>query len=197
MSAVATMPATRTGLTGSVLLALVPAAIVVTATAVAGSLAGNPYALGEPRAYQVVMNVAVLARFFGMFVSVVAVWGLLRSRDSSRGLLAVAILGGPVAYGFTAALAATQFFPLGESLYYGVNPMFVAAVASQCAMAAFAEMGWRGWRRHRGRYEGQIVTWRLVVVGVGGLAVVFATVLWQGGVPYFFWYQRGYLLLFT
>lgn len=191
------MPATRTGLPGSILLALVPAAIVVTTTALAGSLAGNPYALGEPRTYQVVMNVAVLVRFFGMFVSVVAVWGLLRSRDSPRGLLAVAILSGPIAYAFTAALAATQFFALGPAIYYGLNPMFVAAVAGQCAVAAMAEMAWRWWRRRSDRYEGRVITGRLVAAVVAGLVVVFATVLWQGGVPYFFWYQRGYLFLFT
>lgn len=197
MSTTTTPAVVPTRLTSSLLLAVVPAVIVLVTTALSAGLAGHPYALGEPRTYQIVMNVAVLARFFGMFVAVALVWGSLRSRQSPNWLLSVAVLSGPIAYAFTAALSAQQFFPLGQSLYYGINPMFVASVGSQCAIAALAEMGWRAWRRARQRTTDPAVTWRLVVVAVGGLLVLFLTVLWQGGVPYFFWYQQGYLFLFT
>lgn len=187
---------TRPAVAITVLLALVPAFIVLGTSALVGGLAGKPDAFGVVRVYQVVMDVAVVMRFFGMFVSVIVVWGLLRSRHAPRGLLGVAVLGGPVAYAFTAFLGASQFFPLGPAAYYGVNPMFVAAVGSQCALAAVAEALWR-WRQRSRGVEQQVLTLRLAAVVVGGLAVLFFTVLWQGGVPFFFWYQRGYLLLFT
>lgn len=180
---------------GQVGLALVPAAIVVTAAAFVGSFAGHPERLGA--AYQPLMNAGVLLRGFGMFLSVVIVWGALRSRGSSRPVLALAILSGPVAYGVVAAIGMLDYFPPGQAAYYGINPIFLAAIGGQCAVAAVAEMIWRWRSRRRGQYRGRPVTWWLVLVFALGVGVVFGTVLYDGGVPFFYVYQRGYLLLFT
>ena len=197
MSVAVESPRTRPRTATALLLALVPALIVLSTSLLIGGLAGKPDALGAVRTYQVVMDAAVLLRFFGMFVSVITVWGLLRSRSSPRWLLAVAVLSGPIAYALTAAFEVARFFPPGPAAYYGLNPMFVAAVGGQLALAAVSEMLWRWRQRSRGDRNRSVVTWRLVAVVVLGLAVVFFTVLWRGGVPFFFWYQRGYLLLFT
>lgn len=177
------------------LLALVPAAIVVAASAFVKFFAGQYEVLGA--AYAPLLNAGVLLRAFGMFTSVVLVWGALRSRDASRGVLALAILSGPVAYGITAAIDALAFFPAGQAAYYGINPIAIAAVAGQCAAAAVAEVLWRWWSRRRGRESGSPVTWRIAAVFGAGLLTVFFTVLYQGGVPFFYVYQRGYMLLFT
>ena len=177
------------------LLALVPAAIVVGTSVFVQVFAGRYEVLGS--AYAPVLNAGVLLRAFAMFASVVLVWGALRSRSASRGLLALAILSGPVAYGVTAAIDALAYFPAGQAAYYGINPIAIAAVAGQCAAAAVAEVLWRWWSRRRGRDAGSPVTWRIAAAFGAGLATVFFTVLFQGGVPFFYVYQRGYLLLFT
>lgn len=180
---------------GEVGLAVLPAAIVVTASAFVGAFAGHPDRLGA--AYQPLMNAGVLLRGFGMFLSVVIVWGALRSRGASRPLLATAILSGPVAYGIVAAIGMLAYFPPGQAAYYGINPIFIATIGGQCAMAAVAEMIWRWRSRRRGLDQGRPITWRLLLVTVLGIGVVFGTVLYDGGVPFFYVYQRGYLLLFT
>ena len=41
------------------------------------------------------------------------------------------------------------------------------------------------------------MTWGIVAAIGAGLMTVFFTVLYQGGVPFFYVYQRGYMLLFT
>ena len=128
---------------GMVGLAVLPAAIVVTASVFVGAFAGHPDRLGA--AYQPLMNAGVLLRGFGMFLSVVIVWGALRSRGASRPLLATAILSGPIAYGIVAAIGMLAYFPPGQAAYYGINPIFIATIGGQCAMAAVAEMIWR-WR---------------------------------------------------
>ena len=180
---------------GSVGLGLIPAAIVIAASAFVGSFAGHPDRLGG--AYQPLMNAGVLLRGFGMFLSVVIVWGALRSRGASRPLLALAILSGPIAYGIVAAIGMLAYFPPGQAAYYGINPIFIATIGGQCAAAAVAEAVWRWRSRRRGQDRGRPVTWRLAMVFVVGLAVVFGTVVYDGGVPFFYVYQRGYLLLFT
>ena len=65
------------------LLALVPAAIVVAASAFVKAFAGQYEVLGA--AYAPLLNAGVLLRAFGMFTSVVLVWGALRSRSAPRG----------------------------------------------------------------------------------------------------------------
>lgn len=176
-------------------VALVPAAIVLVASIFVKVFAGRYEVLGS--AYAPLLNGGVLLRAFGMFASVVLVWGTLRSRGASRGVLALAILSGPVAYGVTAAIDALAYFPAGQAAYYGINPIAIATVAGQCAAAAVAEVAWRWWSRRRGRETGSPVTWRIATVFGAGLLTVFFTVLYQGGVPFFYVYQRGYMLLFT
>lgn len=183
------------GRAGSVVLALVPALVVVATSWFVYTFAGDYETLG--RLYRPLMNAAVLLRMFGMFGSVLLVWGALRTRGAGRGLLALAILSGPVAYGIVAAIVETSYFPLGQALYYGINPMFVAAIAGQCAAAGVGEALWRWLSRRRGRQVKWPVTGGVLAAIIGGLAVVFFTVLFQGGVPFFYVYQRGYLLLFT
>jgi hypothetical protein len=168
---------------------------VVVATIFVKVFAGRYEVLGG--AYAPLLNAGVLLRAFGMFASVVIVWGALRSRGASRGVLALAILSGPIAYGVTAAIAALAYFPAGQAAYYGLNPIAIATVAGQCAAAAVAEVGWRWWSRRRGRDAGTPVTWAIAAAFGAGLLTVFFTVLYQGGVPFFYVYQRGYLLLFT
>lgn len=177
------------------LLALVPAGVVLLVTAFVTTFAGRDEILGA--AYGPLLNAGVLLRFFGMFVSVVLVWGALRSRGAGRAVFALAILSGPVTYGVLAAINATDYFPAGQAAYYGINPLFIAAVAGQCAAAGAAEMAWRWWSRRRGDDVGRPITLGTFAAVVGGLLVVFFTVLFQGGVPFFYVYQRGYMLLFT
>lgn len=197
MTAVAVhRPSDASPAVGSVVLALVPALIVAGTSFLVGGFAGRWESFGSVGGYQAVMNLGVLARFFGMFVAVIAVWGVLRSRSAPQWLLGLAIVSGPIAYSVSAFWGAAQFFPIGEAAYYAVNPMAVAAVAGQCAMAGVGEGVWR-WRSHRRGNSAPALSWRIAAVVVVGLLVVFVTVLWQGGVPYFYWYQRGYLLLFT
>ncbi len=176
-------------------LALVPAAIVLVSSVFVKAFAGRYEVLGA--AYAPLLNAGVLLRAFGMFASVVLVWGLLRSRGASRGVLALAILSGPIAYGITAAIDALAYFPAGQAAYYGINPIAIATVAGQCAAAAGSEIVWRWWSRRRGRDAGSPVTWGIVAAIGAGLMTVFFTVLYQGGVPFFYVYQRGYMLLFT
>ena len=183
---------------GRVLTALVPAAIVLMCHLVLAWFAGRVDLFGTPEVYKVVMNLAVLGRFFGLFAAVILVWGALRSQDASRWVLGLAIMSGPVMYSITGFTDLLPIFPLGQAAYYGLNPLFVAGVGSQAAMAAVAESLWRWWTRRRGAAAvGPVVTGRIVAVALIGWAVLFFAVLFRGGVAYFFIYQQGYLWLFT
>lgn len=176
-----------------VVLALVPGIIVAIASVVL-RWAGDVTPFGSVGLYRLVMNAAAIGRFFGLFVAVVLVWGLLRSRAAPRWVLALAVLSGPAVYAITAVAGVIGYFPTPEAFYYALNPLTVAGIGAQCGFAALAELVWR-WRSPQ--WQARVPTGGVWLVAVAGFAVLFFTVLYRGGVVYFFIYQRGYEVLFT
>lgn len=170
-----------------VFVATIPGLIVLVCQVVL-LRAGDPFSpIGT---YQALMNAAALGRFFGLFVAVIAVWGVLRGADAPRWALLLAVLSGPFVYAIAAILGIVGYYPAGEALYYGLNPLTLAGIGSQSGFAALAEMAWR-WRRHR-----KVFTPGVLVTLLAGFAVLFVTVIFRGGVTWFFIYQRGYEVLF-
>lgn len=191
-------PAERGSRTGaSVLLASVPGLIVLVCHLVLARGVGDVDSFGSVELYRTVMNAAALGRFFGLFVAVALVWGWLRSWRASRAILAIAILSGPVVYAVTAVLDVIGYFPVGQAMYYAVNPLTIAGIGAQTGTAALCEAGWRWWRRRRGEQTAPVVTVGLVATALIGYAVLYFAVIFRGGVAYFFIYQQGYVLLFT
>lgn len=179
----------------SVALALVPGVVVFVCWLVLRG-AGDVESFGSVDTYRVVMNVAALGRFFGLFAAVLLVWGLLRARAAPRWVMALALLSGPAVYAVTAVAGVIGYFPIGEALYYGVNPLTIAGIGSQIGWAVLAEMAWRWRGRRRGNWKGAVATPALVAAGVLGFSLLFFTVIYRGGVAFFFVYQQGYEALF-
>jgi hypothetical protein len=178
-------------------LALVPALIVLACHLILARGVGQVDEFGSVGVYRAVMNAAALGRFFGLFAAVVLVWGLLRTWQAPRWVLALAVLSGPLMYAVTAVIDVVGYFPTGQALYYGLNPLTIAGIGAQSGTAALCEAGWRWWQRRHSRRDGPVLTFGLVAVVVVGYAVLYFAVLFRGGVAYFFIYQQGYLLLFT
>lgn len=164
--------------------ALLPALVFALSDLVVTVWSGRPEALGSPL-YHLLLPAAALGRFAGMFVLAGAAWWLLRRAGSARGWRVLGVISGPLAYSLSAMWHVLSYFPTGQAAYYGLNPLVVAAVGSSIATAAVAEMLWR----------------RRPAIGLLGLAalgwaVLWATVLWDGGVHWFYVYQQGFKALF-
>lgn len=179
------------------LLALVPGLIVALASAVIALGAGKPEAFGSVDVYRAVLNAAVLLRMFGMFIAVVLVWWELRMRGALRGVLALAVVSGPLVYAVLAFFNSLSFFPPAEAAYYMVNPLAVASLGSQVGFASLVEVLWRGAGKRRGRWQGRALTGGVLAGLVGGFAVLYLAVLHAGGTTGFYLFGAGYRLLFT
>lgn len=101
-----------------------------------------------------------------------------------------------VAYAVLAMVRATAFFPVGEAIYYGFNPVTFGSAFLQLAWICVAEMGCRWWVRRSGGAAVVVFRWRFLAGILVGLAAIYIVLLWEGGVHGFYIYQEGYKLLF-
>ncbi|SHJ06801.1 hypothetical protein SAMN02745216_00948 [Desulfatibacillum alkenivorans DSM 16219] len=86
----------------------------------------------------------------------------------------------------------TEFFTIGESLYYGLNSVFIAAV-----LAGISEMGaWEAYFRKKEKKEGGPGLMGPVLTALAGLALLYVVMFWNLGQSWFYIYQSGYRALF-
>ena len=166
------------------LWALLPAVVFTCGDVIVSLLIGRVDLLSAAASH-VLLPAGALARYAGMFVLAGPIWWLLRRSAASRPWRVLGVLAGPTAYAISAAWHLGHWFPTGQALYYALNPLTLAAIGSSTAMAALGEMIWR--RRP---------TAGLIVLSLAGWAVLYATVLWDGGVHWFYVYQQGFAALF-
>ncbi len=181
------------------LLALAPAVAFVILDSALQALAGDVSAFGSTTAYRVTLNLVAVGRFAAMFAGVLFVWGLLRGRRAPTWVLVLAVLSGPLAYAISWFFRSQAFFPADQAAYYAVNPLVVGAISAQVGAACVAELIWRAWwRRHGGVPEPspRLATWAVATLAVLGYLGMFAILLWDGGIHYFYWYQQVYKAIF-
>jgi hypothetical protein len=102
----------------------------------------------------------------------------------------------PIFWNVKEVVRVTEYFTVGESLYYGLNPLFLGLLAVVLFQIGLAEIICR--RRLQKRDKISLLVFRpaAVVAMVVGAAGVFIFNLWGMGVHWFYVYQEGYNALF-
>jgi hypothetical protein len=93
-------------------------------------------------------------------------------------------------------LRVSEYFTWGESLYYGLNTIFLLCLCVVAMQIGFCEMACRWVRKREAPEPLPVVTPATlipVLVGLLGVGVLFA---WGTGVHAFYIYQEGYKALF-
>lgn len=157
---------------------------------------GQPDRFGSVEAYRGVMDLAVLARLGPAFMSGVVVYPAMRLRGAGIGWAAAGAVASALAFGVIGALQALTFFPPAQAAYYVINPMVVGAIGSQLAWCAVTEPFVR-WRRGGVSALTSVRLWVIVTaVAVGGFALLYIGVIWDGGRHWFYVWIRGFMFLF-
>ena len=103
----------------------------------------------------------------------------------------------PVVWNVKEVLRVSEHFTWGESLYYGLNPIFLLCLCVGAVQMGLCEIACR-WLLNRRASEPVAVLTPAplvsVLLGLAGTGVLFA---WEGGVHWFYIYQEGYKALFT
>jgi hypothetical protein len=108
----------------------------------------------------------------------------------------IACLVTPILWAVTEIIRITEFFTVGESLYYGLNSQVLVFLAFASFEMGLCDMVCRWWTRGKRTAETPIVTKATAGAVLLGLVVVYVIMIWGGGVHWFYLYQQGYKWLF-
>jgi hypothetical protein len=108
----------------------------------------------------------------------------------------VACLVIPVFWSGAEIIRVTEFFTLGESLYYALSSQFIVYLACASLQMGLCEIICRWWLRWRHHAGTKVVPPGALVSILAGAVGVYVVLIWGGGVHWFYIYQQGYKILF-
>ena len=118
-------------------------------------------------------------------------------RGASMAERIIACLITPLVWNLKEMIRVSEFFTLGETLYYGLNTSFLLALFGALGQMGLCELICR-WRLGKRSDEPvKVLTPAPVIAICAGLAVLFICLLWGLGVHFFYIYIDGYRAIFT
>lgn len=176
--------------------AVAPAATVVIVMAASAILYDQSWRIGIDALHQLTAYVSGLILFVSIGFGPLYVYpkAFFRGASALEGILACLVT--PVAWDVKEMLRVSEYFTWGESLYYGLNTIFILCLCVVAAQMGICEMVCR-WARNRQVSDPvSVVTPASLIPVVLGLTGVGTFFLWGGGVHSFYIYQEGYKALF-
>lgn len=152
--------------------------------------------LDQQSLYKIVMNILSATRFLILLLGSLILYPIMffRGASLSERLLGCYVI--PIAYLVWAIIQATEYFPVGQAFYYGLNPVTVGTSLLQLGLIGLAETTSRWWYRKRSLASVRVLTWASVAGIVIGATGIYVTLFWEGGVHWFYVYKEVYSYLF-
>ena len=168
--------------------------IVMVASAV---LYDQAWRIGNDTIHQLTAYIAGLILFASIAYGPLYVYPKAFFRGASLGERVLASLVTPVAWNLKEMVRVSEVFTWGESLYYGLNPIFLLCLSGTAVHMGLCEMACR-WVRNRSVSEPvRVVTPASIMAVLVGLLGAGLFMAWDMGVHWFYIYQEGYKALFT
>jgi hypothetical protein len=154
-------------------------------------LIGNP-PIYRAAAYAVHVLIAVVVGFSGILF----VYPLMYSRGASLAERIIGSYATPFAFLCKEIYRVSEFFTLGESLYYAFSSMLLLLILGQIGLMGISETICRYKLNRRGPVAVSVLTPGPVVSLLVSLAALFIILVWNTGENWFYFYQEGYKALF-
>ena len=103
----------------------------------------------------------------------------------------------PVIWNLKEMVRASEFFTLGETLYYGLNTAFLLALFGAFGLMGLSELICRWKLNKRSEESVKVLSPAPVLAIFAGLAALYICLLWGMGVHFFYIYIGGYRALFV
>lgn len=174
-----------------------PAATVLIVMAASAILYDRSWRIGNDTLHQLTAYIFGLVLFASIGFGPLYVYPKAFFRGASGLERILASLVTPMAWNAKEVVRVSEFFTWGESLYFGLNSVFLLCLCVGAIQMGLCEMACRGVRNRAISEPVPVITpvsLIAVLVGLVGAGVLF---LWGMGVHWFYIYQEGYKALFT
>lgn len=174
-----------------------PALTVLILMAASAIFYDQSWRIGNDALHQLTAYVFGLVLFASIGFGPLYVYPKAFFRGASGPERILASLVTPAVWNAKEMVRVSEFFTWGESLYYGLNTVFLLSLCAGAVQMGLCEMACR-WARNRKIPESfSVVTPASVIAVLAGLAGVGFLFVWGMGVHSFYIYQEGYKALFT
>ncbi len=173
--------------------ALMPAFAALLLMAAGKILYNLPWHDMTPSIHKPAAFISGLVLFIAITLAPSAVYPLGRFRGAAARTCIMACLITPLVWNIWEIIRVTAFFSPAESLYYGLNPLFLGTLA----FAAFQAGLWESVYRLRVKRPGKKTQLAgPMLSALAGLGLLYVFCFWAMGQPWFYLYQEGYKALF-
>jgi hypothetical protein len=147
------------------------------------------------RAIFALVSSAVL--FISIGFGAVYIYPVAYFRGAGIGERIIACLITPIIWNIKEMVRVSEFFTVGETLYYGLNTVFILSIFGAFGLMGLCELICRWRAGKRGGESIRILSAAPIVSMIMGLAALYVCLLWGMGVHFFYIYIQGYRMLFT
>ncbi|RJP21297.1 MAG: hypothetical protein C4520_09795 [Candidatus Abyssobacteria bacterium SURF_5] len=156
----------------------------------------NSWKIGSDAAQQLVASISAVILFISIGFGASFVYPFLRKSGAGPAERILASLAVPAVWNVKEMIRVSEFFTFGETLYYGLNQVFLLAVFASLAQMGLLEIIMR-WRQNHNQEQKIALFSPIPLISIGlGLVAFYIIMLWGTGVHFFYWYGRLYRLLF-
>jgi hypothetical protein len=118
-------------------------------------------------------------------------------RGASSAERIIACLVTPLVWNFKELVRVSEFFTIGETLYYGLNTAFLLSIFAALGQAGLCELLCR-WRvSKRSEEPVKVFSPAPMLAVIAGVAATYFFLLWGRGVHFFYIYIQGYRAIFS
>ena len=145
----------------------------------------------------VVVFVSAAILFSSIGFGAVLIYPMAFFRGASAGERIVACLITPLVWNVKELVRVSEFFTFGETLYYGLNTVFLLSVFGALGQMGLCELICRWRLGKRSEEPVKVFSPAPVISIVVGLVALYLCLLWGLGVHFFYIYIEGYRAIFA
>jgi hypothetical protein len=175
---------------------IVPSGIVLLTMIISLFVYYNAWRIDNDSLHWIVAYIFGLLLFISIGFGSLLVYPLMFFRGASGGERVLGSLITPIIWSIKELVRVSEFFTLGESLYYGLSSIFLLIFLGNLGLMGIVELICR--RRIQKRIDPatRVITPLPVIAILIGLLALYIIFIWGVGVHWFYIYQEGYKALF-
>ena len=147
------------------------------------------------RPFVTFMSAAVLFASIGFGTFVIYPTAFFRGANAGERIIACLVT--PLVWNVKELVRVSEFFTVGETLYYGLNTAFLLSVFGALGQMGLCELICRWRLGKKGEEPVKVVSAAPVVAIAVGLVALYLCLIWGLGVHFFYIYIEGYRAIFA